>query len=218
MSAVADIQPIPELLLADVQRAVARGAIVVDGRSPETYEAGHIPGSLNVPMDADGFAERSLAVLEHQAPVIAVGTDDVDSGVMGWMLADAGFAAAVRIGGGGVRRYQSAGYGVDRHTAVGGERLLSDLRLGGVVLVDVREDEEWRSGHVPGSVHVPLRELAAAERVLPRAPIVVACADGIRAATAASALRRFGHANVWRVAGRGIPYFLSRRVNLGLCG
>ena len=70
-------------------------------------------------------------------------------------------------------------------------------------------------GHVPGSLHVPLRSVVAAAPLLPQTPVVVACTDGRRAATAASILRRRGHANIWRVADGGLPYLLSRRLNLG---
>ena len=67
---------------------------------------------------------------------------------------------------------------------------------------------------MPGSVHIPLRSLGGAGRSLPRTPLMVACGDGRRAATAASVLRRFGHGNVWRIAGAGLPFLLSRRLDL----
>lgn len=31
----------------------------------------------------------------------------------------------------------------------------------GLLVLDVREDDEWRAGHVEGSLHVPLMELGA---------------------------------------------------------
>ena len=99
--------------------------------------------------------------------------------------------------------------------AVAAERVVDDLELGGAVLIDARDDEDWVRGHVPGSLHVPLRSVAAAAPLLPQTPVVVACTDGRRAATAASILRRCDHANIWRVAGGGLPYLLSRRLNLG---
>jgi rhodanese-related sulfurtransferase len=116
---------------------------------------------------------------------------------------------------GGVEAYAGAGFEVASQRAVPAERVVEDLELGGAVLVDVRDDEDWVRGHVPGSLHIPLRSVAAASALLPRTPILVACADGSRAATAASMLRRTGHADIWRIAGAGVPYLLSRRLNLG---
>ena len=34
-------------------------------------------------------------------------------------------------------------------------------RAEGAVLVDVREDDEWRAGHTPDAVHIPMRQVAA---------------------------------------------------------
>jgi len=116
---------------------------------------------------------------------------------------------------GGVEAYAGAGFEVASQRAVPAERVVEDLELGGAVLVDVRDDDDWVRGHVPGSLHIPLRSVVAASALLPRTPILVACADGSRAATAASMLRRAGHANIWRVAGAGVPYLLSRRLTLG---
>ena len=116
---------------------------------------------------------------------------------------------------GGVAAYRAAGHPVGRQHAVPADRVLRDLESGGAVLVDAREDDDWVRGHVPGSLHVPLRSVAAAASILPQTPVVVACTDGRRAATAASILRRRGHANVWRVAGAGVPYLLNRRLDLG---
>ena len=59
----------------------------------------------------------------------------------------------------------------------------------GFVLVDVRSDESWAQGHVPGAVHLPRRRIAAeaAERIPAGTPVVVycwgpACNGGTRAA------------------------------------
>ncbi len=67
------------------------------------------------------------------------------------------------------------------------------------VLVDVREKDEWRQGHVPGSVHVPRGFLEMqAESKLPKkdARIITLCAGGIRSAFAAKVLQDLGYSNV----------------------
>lgn len=68
-----------------------------------------------------------------------------------------------------------------------------------VVLVDVREKDEWRQGHVPGAVHVPRGFLEMKiEGVVPNrdTKIVTMCAGGIRSAFAAKALQDMGYTNV----------------------
>ncbi|MHB1846884.1 MAG: rhodanese-like domain-containing protein [Deltaproteobacteria bacterium] len=58
-------------------------------------------------------------------------------------------------------------------------------------LLDVRQHGEWRSGHVPGALHVELGLLAGAE-VASRS-LAIMCAHGQRAMTAASILARRGN-------------------------
>ena len=99
------------------------------------------------------------------------------------------------------------------------DRLALGLLDDAVELVDVREQSEWVEGHVDGSHHVPLNRLrnvgsvptAAAGRTT-----AVACAAGVRAAFAASLLRRAGRHDVVRVAGGGVPDLPSRGIELAL--
>jgi len=67
------------------------------------------------------------------------------------------------------------------------------------VLVDVREKDEWRQGHIPGSIHIPrgFLEMQAASRLPEKdARIVTICAAGIRSAFAAKVLDDLGYTNV----------------------
>ena len=90
---------------------------------------------------------------------------------------------------------------------------------GSVDLVDVRELPEWETGHVAGSHHVPLnrlRDVAAVPAAADGRTTAVACAAGVRAAFAASLLRRAGREHVVRVAGGGIPDLGARGIELAL--
>src|SRR6202012_3395721 len=86
-------------------------------------------------------------------------------------------------------------------------QLADGLREHCVDLVDVREPSEWVLGHIPGSHHVPLHRLRDAEWIVrPQRgrTTPVASAAGMRAAFAASLLRRAGRTDVVRVTGGGI--------------
>ncbi len=68
-----------------------------------------------------------------------------------------------------------------------------------LTLVDVREKDEWRQGHIPKAVHVPrgFLEMQAASRLPNKdATLVVYCAGGIRSAFAAKALSDLGYTKV----------------------
>ena len=61
------------------------------------------------------------------------------------------------------------------------------------VLVDVREDDEWRAGHAPDARHIPMAEVPEQLASLPRAaPIYLICHSGNRSHTIAAYLRRAG--------------------------
>jgi rhodanese-related sulfurtransferase len=62
-------------------------------------------------------------------------------------------------------------------------------------LLDVREDDEWGAGHVPGSVHVPMRELGARQADLPSdRTILCICRSGNRSSMVMRALVEAGYA------------------------
>jgi rhodanese-related sulfurtransferase len=66
-------------------------------------------------------------------------------------------------------------------------------RDGGVVLADVREDNEWAGGHIPGAVHVPLSRFAAAVAKLPQdKKIIFYCQSGMRSKTALNQAKKLG--------------------------
>ncbi len=61
----------------------------------------------------------------------------------------------------------------------------------GVLVIDVRQDEEWATGHLPGARHVPKSHLESRiEGVAPdkSQPVVLYCASGQRSAWAARTL------------------------------
>jgi rhodanese-related sulfurtransferase len=66
-------------------------------------------------------------------------------------------------------------------------------------LVDVREDNEWDKGHLPGAVHLGKGVIERdVEGVIPdvNAEIILYCGGGFRSALAAENLARMGYTNV----------------------
>jgi len=73
--------------------------------------------------------------------------------------------------------------------------LLERVEQGGVTVLDVRPREEFARGHIPGAVSVPLEELEARMRTLPRRGEIVAYCRGpycVLAPQAVELLRRRG--------------------------
>ena len=82
-------------------------------------------------------------------------------------------------------------------------------------LMDVREEAEWRAGHLPGAAHLCKGILERdVERAIPDpdATVVLYCGGGYRSALAADAMQQMGYRQVRSMAGgwrawqaRGLP-------------
>ena len=83
------------------------------------------------------------------------------------------------------------------------KQFLADLHAGQFVLVDVREPEEWKEGHIDGAVLIPLGSISATStNNLPHnKPIYIYCRSGHRAKLAEGALRALGFDNATAVGG-----------------
>jgi len=78
------------------------------------------------------------------------------------------------------------------------------IESGEPVIVDVREQDEWDEGHIPGAVHVPRGHLESRiDRLAPDTarPVVVYCSAGNRSAFAAKTLTELGYEDVVSLAG-----------------
>jgi rhodanese-related sulfurtransferase len=67
------------------------------------------------------------------------------------------------------------------------------------LLVDVREDNEWANGHLPGAVHLGkgIIERDIVQRVPDTsAKLILYCGGGFRSALAAENLQKMGYTNV----------------------
>ncbi len=95
--------------------------------------------------------------------------------------------------------------------AVGGDELLRRVRRGEVTILDVRPAEEFRAGHIPGAVSIPVDELKARLKELPGDREVVAYCRGpycVMAVEAVELLRKKGF-NAQRME-LGVPDWRAR--------
>lgn len=74
----------------------------------------------------------------------------------------------------------------------------------GVMLIDVREADEWRDAHAKNAVHLSrgMLEVEIEEKVPDmKQPIICYCGGGGRSALAAESLQKMGYENVRSMAG-----------------
>lgn len=187
--------------LATVRRQTSRGAVVIDGRSPEVFASGHLRGAVNVPLDGR-FAEYAGDVVRAGQPIVVV-TDPGREAEARTRLARIGFDTVV----GCIPELERVLSENPAEATVASRLAVVDLAAWSadeveLQLLDVRNPAEWERGHVAGARLVPLaRLLKDAARLDPSRPTVVYCGSGQRSSVAASALRAVGFRPVADVLG-----------------
>lgn len=188
-----DLSPVEPVEPAEIRRRIHAGEWVVDLRDRTAFARGHLAGTVNMEV-GDSFAtylgwtlpwdtpvtlvaDTAAEVAEAQRQMVRIGIDRpagaADGGIERWGA------------GGEVRSYRSATF-VDLADA-------RDVRDDhGIVVLDVRRDDEWAEGHIDGAIQIPLHDLAARMAEVPDGEVWVHCASGYRASIAASLLDRAG--------------------------
>jgi rhodanese-related sulfurtransferase/glyoxylase-like metal-dependent hydrolase (beta-lactamase superfamily II) len=187
--------------LEEVIRLGDAGDQLLDVRDAAEYAKGHLAGSINIGLGGQ-YATWAGTLLDRVRPIV--------------ILAEPGREqeAALRLGRIGfdhVRGYLDGGmaalaerpdlvWPTERMSAaVVAEELAGDDAL---MVLDVRNSEEWKAAHIPGSVNIPLNHMQARMAEVPRGRrIAVHCAGGYRSSIAASILLQHGITNLIEMAG-----------------
>ncbi len=166
------------------------GGQVIDVRPVPAYAAGHIGGSLAIPL-RDAFATwLGWLVPDPAIPLVVVADPGQDLGEVIWQALKIGYENLAGTLAGGMPAWEAAGQPVIATP------LLTPGQVSPATVIDVRQASEFAGGHLPGAGNVELGALTSQATRLPDGPVVTMCGHGERAATAASVLERAGHAGV----------------------
>jgi phage shock protein E len=67
----------------------------------------------------------------------------------------------------------------------------------GAQIIDVRTKEEFKSGHLKGSINIPLDKLTTnLGKISKTKPVILCCASGMRSSSAKSILKSNGYSDV----------------------
>jgi glyoxylase-like metal-dependent hydrolase (beta-lactamase superfamily II)/rhodanese-related sulfurtransferase len=172
-----------------VRRLLADGATVVDVRPVADYAAGHLPGSVSIPLRAV-FATWLGWLLAPDVPLVVVRNPDQDPDDILWPALKVGYPTIVGELAGGTPAWAAGG---GRLNTTG---LVDPGHLDTTTAVDIRQRSEYAAGHVPGAHLIELGQLAERTDDVPGGPATVMCGHSERAATAASLLERAGRTDV----------------------
>ncbi|MEZ5316109.1 MAG: MBL fold metallo-hydrolase [Vicinamibacterales bacterium] len=200
----------PVLDVAGVASALRSGAIVVDTRPAPDYAAGHIPGTISIPLNRS-FTNWAGWFLPYDGDFFLI----ADGAALDAVVRDLALIGLDRIAGAApesvVEDWASAGRPLGHVPQITAADLRESLAHGAVTLVDVRNQAEWDAGYIAGARHVTLGYLPGRVAEIPTdKPVVMQCAAGARSAIAASLLKARGVDRVinleggigaWRAAG-----------------
>jgi len=167
-----------------------QGGQVIDVRPVPAYTAGHIRGSLAIPL-RDAFATwLGWLVPDPAVPLVIVADPGQDLGEVIWQALKIGYENLAGTLAGGMPAWESAGQ------PVATTPLLTPRQVDPATVIDVRQVSEYAGGHLPGARNIELGALTSQVAQVEGRPVVTMCGHGERAATAASLLERAGHTAV----------------------
>jgi hydroxyacylglutathione hydrolase len=190
-----------------VEQKRLSGALLFDVRTDQQFDDAHIPGSVSNPILRAGFGSKLAWLADRQQEIVFIGRDDEDGRRAGRLAVAVGIRQLAGYLHGGMTSWRQ-----ERRPVQGIERLsLEELPAQvdadpDLQILDVREQSEWDSGHIPAAFFAPWHDIDRLPDGLEAAkPIAVICASGQRAATAASLVRRYGAERVIHVVDGGVP-------------
>ena len=202
-----DAIEVPPLSAYQVDELRSRGAIIVDARASEEFDAAHIPGAVSIPATTAGFGTQLAWVADLERDLVLVGRDDDEAVRAAGLAASVGLRQVAGRLTGGMSAWHSEGRTVEPIERVDVPEL--HLRTEGdpsLQVLDVREEPEWDAGHIPGSTHRPYHDITdVPDAIDPHRPVAVICASGQRSAVAASLVKRHGAHEVIHVVDGGVP-------------
>lgn len=182
----------------------ADGVTVLDVRPVAAFAAGHVAGSLNVPLAGSGFGTKAGFVLSPDEPIAIHAATVGDALDAAERLHAVGFLDLA-----GILSHPPLPASMTIFTEIA--EVESVAQSTDALLVDVRDEHEFACGSLPGSVNIPYRLLRARVGELPAGRVIVPfCESGARAGIAGSILAAAGLDARPLVEG-GVSRWLSER-------
>ncbi|MFZ5796987.1 MAG: sulfurtransferase [Desulfobulbus sp.] len=193
---------------------------VIDARNPEEYQEVHIKGAINIPEKKfSGYTGQLPADKSTRLVFYCNGVKCGKSKKAAKKATELGYTD-ILIYAEGMPVWEERGLpivaGPDYEKKVETTKIapadLDALIKGGeatFTLVDVRDVEEFREGHIPGAINIPAAEFAAKSAVLDKdKKIIVYCNSGGRSYNAYRKLMKLGYEDInqaifadWKEAG-----------------
>lgn len=182
---------------ASIDALLRDGTVVVDTRAASEYAAGHVPRTINIPLNKS-FTTWAGWLVPFDVDFYLI----AEEGRIDEVVKDLSMIGLDQVAG----RFDTAVVGSRRDletiSRISADDLARRMAHDEVTVLDIRGRSEWEAGHLPGVENIPLGYLADRIASLPALkPVVVHCESGSRSAIAASILQAGGMKAVLNYSG-----------------
>jgi hydroxyacylglutathione hydrolase len=183
----------PSRMLPDsIDALLGDGKVVVDTRPAADFAAGHIPRTINIPLNKS-FTTWAGWLIPFDSEFYLIAHE----GRMDELVKDLAMIGLDQVAGWFDPAVVSARKDLETTGQISADDLAAKLDRNEVTVIDVRGHAEWELGHLPGVENIPVGYLTERLSEIPASkPVVVHCQSGSRSAIAASVLQAAGVENV----------------------
>jgi hydroxyacylglutathione hydrolase len=188
----------PALMQPDAIDSLLReGRIVVDTRRSADFAAGHIPRTINIPLNKSFTTWAGwLVPFDSEFYLIA------EEGRLDELVKDLAMIGLDQVAGWFDPAIITSRTDLETTAQISADELAAKVDRDEVTVIDVRGRAEWELGHLPGVENIPVGYLTERLAEVPTSkPVVVHCQSGSRSAIAASVLQAAGVKNVINYGG-----------------
>jgi hydroxyacylglutathione hydrolase len=182
------------------------GALVVDTRQPASFGGAHLKDAYSIWLER--IPTYAGWILPYDKPILIILEDKIYLQKAVRYLYRLGYDNLLGYLVGGIEGWYKQSLSIEQFGLVSVQELNSWLtNIDDMVILDVREEEKWKQGHIPGSINIFSGYLENRINEIPRnRKLVLVCNIGNRASLAASILTRSGFRNVHNVLGGMIAW------------
>ena len=181
--------------------------IVIDTRPASEFANHHIPGTYNIPYNKS-FTNWAGWIVPYDQEMILIANDEYQCDII---------QALQSIGLDSVRATAPSSFAEKGSGAIHQLTVEEFVQLAKPYQhVDVRNDIEWKAGHINGADHIMLGTLKGRLAEISKdEQVVVQCQSGVRSAIAASILKANGFSAVYNLQG-GYAAFIKKYESVSL--
>ena len=202
----ADLVELHRLSVDDVRQQLRAGSTLIDTRPFSEFAAGHVDGALSIALRPAFASWLGWIVPAHRQLMFVMGPEQDRRDLVSQSL-KVGYENFLGELDGGMPAWRAAGL---PERTVRLRQVSDDLDSS---VLDVRQQNEWEAGRLPGARHIELGSINDGNGLVPSGPLTIYCRHGDRAMTAASLLEAAGYRDLavlnggfeaWSQAGRPV--------------